>query len=185
MSNSTLRIFYILGFISIIGLFSVQIYWFKKAFDKTEFEFERSLTIALNETVKDLLKYNNTNTIPNDPVIQLDNNYYAIMVNDQIHADVLELYLKTEFDKFNIHQGYEYRIYDCQNKEMKFGGYVDGKAYTNDVIKNRKLPLLKEDNYYFTVYFPHKSMDIIKSMELWIFSSIILFIVYLQSVCDF
>lgn len=176
MSRKTIRIFVVLALTSICGIVLMQVYWFKQAFDQTEQEFNRSLNIALNETVRGVLSYNNTHTAPTDPVKQLDKNYYAVMVNDRINADVLEHYLRTTFKKFNIRQSFEYRIFDCANEEIVFGGFVEGEDIKEEV-KPRNLPEWNKDNYYFTVYFPHKTTGIISGMTLWLFSSAVLLVV--------
>lgn len=177
MNNKTIKIFVILAVASILGIIGTQITWFKKAFDKSESEFNKSLYIALNQSLKGVLLYNNATTIPLDPIKKLEHNYYAVMVNDQINADVLEYYLKTEFQKLNIRQSFEYRIFDCANEQLMYGGYVEGEHQFEKEIVNRNLPVLKSDNYYFTVYFPNQTFDIVTSMSLWIFSSLVLFIV--------
>lgn len=177
MNNKTIKIFVILAVASILGIIGTQITWFKKAFDKSESEFNKSLYIALNQSLKGVLLYNNATTIPVDPIKKLEHNYYAVMVNDQINADVLEYYLKTEFQKLNIRQSFEYRIFDCANEQLMYGGYVEGEHQFEKEIVNRNLPVLKSDNYYFTVYFPNQTFDIVTSMSLWIFSSVVLFIV--------
>lgn len=177
MRNSTIKIFVILAVTSIVGIIGTQIIWFKKAFDKSESEFNKSLYIALNQSLKGVLLYNNTTTIPVEPIKKLEHNYYAVMVNDQINADVLEYYLKTEFQKLNIRQSFEYRIFDCANEQLMYGGYVEGDNHFDKEIINRNLPVLKSDNYYFTVYFPNQTFDIVTSMSLWIFSCVVLFIV--------
>lgn len=177
MRNRTIKTFVVLAILSIIGIIITQVFWFKQAFDKTEQEFNKSLNIALTQTLKGILLYNNTSTIPIDPIEKLDHNYYAIMVNDQINADVLEYYLKNEFAKLNIHQSFEYRIFDCANQQLVYGGYVDGENTDDVEMVNRKLPVWKPDNYYFTVYFPNKTLDIVSGMTLWLFSFFVLFVV--------
>jgi two-component system phosphate regulon sensor histidine kinase PhoR len=177
MRNRTIKTFVVLAIISILGIIITQVFWFKQAFDKTEQEFNKSLNIALTQTLKGILLYNNSSAIPLDPIEKLDHNYYAVMVNDQINADVLEHYLKNEFDKLNIHQSFEYRIFDCKNEQLVYGGYVEGKNAENDQPVSRNLPVWKPDNYYFTVYFPNKTLDIVSGMTLWLFSSFVLFIV--------
>lgn len=176
MSGKTIRIFVVLAITAICGIVVMQVYWFKQAFDQTEQEFNRSLNLALNETVKGVLRYNNTHTVPADPVKKLDNNYYAVMVNDRINAEVLEHYLRVTFKKFNIRQSFEYRIFDCTNEQMVFGGFIEGED-TREDIKPRSLPRWDRDNYYFTVYFPHKTTGLISGMSLWLFSSAVLLVV--------
>ncbi|MFZ4799238.1 MAG: hypothetical protein ACOYMA_17195 [Bacteroidia bacterium] len=95
MKRRTISIFVVIALIAIIGVVIIQLYWFTKAYENKEKEFEKNINIALKEVVKGILKYNNVSGIPIDPVKQLKSNYYAVMVNDQINAEVLEHYLQT------------------------------------------------------------------------------------------
>ena len=181
MKRRTLNIFILLALISVLGIVITQIYWFKRAYENTEQEFEQNAGIALKEVVKGILRFNNVYTLPVDPVKQIRNNYYAVMVNDKINSAVLEHYLQSEFKKFNIHQDFAYSIYDCSNRQLVYGGYVEGRD--NLMLKSDKqvqpvnLPQWKADNYYFTVYFPHKVAGIAGQMSVWIYSSAILLVV--------
>lgn len=177
MKNRTIKIFVVLAIVSIVGIIVTQVFWFKQAFDKSEKDFNRSLYIALNQSLKGVLQFNNATNLPANPIVKLSSNYYAVMVNDQINADVLEYYLKTEFEKLNIHQSFEYRIFDCANEQLIYGGYIEGENFFSKENIPRTLPELKRDNYYFTVYFPHQRFDIAMGMSLWLFSSFVLFIV--------
>lgn len=176
MKRRTISIFVVIALIAIIGVVIIQLYWFTKAYENKEKEFEKNINIALKEVVKGILKYNNVSGIPIDPVKQLKSNYYAVMVNDQINAEVLEHYLQTEFKKFNIQQGFEYSIYDCRNKQLVVGGYVDGDDNFKPADKTN-LPQWKADNYYFTIYFPHKTSGIVGQMALWLYSSAVVLII--------
>ncbi len=176
MKRRTLRIFVILALLSIIGIVVTQLFWFKKAYENNVQEFDQNCNIALKEVVKDILKFNNRTNFPIDPVVKLKDNYYAVMVNDQINGIVLEHYLQTELKKFNIHQGFEFSIYDCANKKIVYGGYVEGEGkYLPNEQPN--LPTFKTDNYYFTVYFPHITSTIVAQMTLWTYSTGILLLV--------
>lgn len=178
MKTRQIRIFIVLAVLSIAGIIVVQVAWFKRAFDKNEVEFNRNLHIALHEVMRGILKYNNNATIPADAIVQNDHNAFTVMVNDEINPEVLEYYLVTEFKKFNIQQQFEFGIYDCANQKMVMGRYVEGTGS----YRLTELPAEKKgssDNYYFTVYFPHKSADLIGQMGLWLFSSGVLLLVVL------
>ncbi len=176
MSSKTIRIFVVLALISILGIMLTQFFWFKKASDNHEREFKKNLNIALKEVVKGILKYNNTRGFPPDPVKQVDENTYIVMVNDQINSAVLEHYLVTEFKKFNINQSFEFSIYDCANQKMVEGRYVEGQK-ESVLVQSKNLPGFKRDNYYFTVYFPHMKSSLFWQMDVWLFSTTVLLIV--------
>lgn len=179
MSRIRLRIFYFLGTISVFALGALQVYWFNKAFEETEMQFHRNVEIALQSTLQQLALFNNSEYVAQNAIEQAAENYYVVMVNDQINADVLEFHLKNELGKLNVHHAFEYRIYDCQNKELKFGGFVDGRSYIDTQRSSIKPPELKIDNYYFSVYFPNKTEVLLSSMSFWIFSSVVMILIIL------
>jgi two-component system phosphate regulon sensor histidine kinase PhoR len=93
-----------------------------------------------------------------------------------IDANVLEIYLKTEFALRNINIDYEYGIYDCSTDRMVYGNYVSADTTKRrDKIKN-PLPKYSEYIYYFGVNFPAKHSYLINQMGIWVFSSAILFL---------
>ncbi|MFZ4799239.1 MAG: sensor histidine kinase [Bacteroidia bacterium] len=56
------------------------------------------------------------------------------------------------------------------------GGYVDGDDNFKPADKTN-LPQWKADNYYFTIYFPHKTSGIVGQMALWLYSSAVVLII--------
>lgn len=176
MKNRPIQIFVLLALFSIIGIVVTQVYWFNKAYQNNEEEFNKNANIAFKEVVKGILNFNSNTSLPVDPVKKLSPNYFAVMVNDKINANLLEFYLQTELKRFNIRQGFEYSIYDCANEKIVYGGYVEGEGNYKPKEKTN-LPKWNGDNYYFTVYFPHKVSGIVGQMSLWLYSSAIIFIV--------
>ncbi len=74
----------------------------------------------------------------------------------------------------NINIDFEYAIYDCETDEMAYGkyiGFAEGKAGDPSELKFRKIEDLA---YYFGVFFPTKPTYILRSMNLWIISSLII-----------
>ena len=57
MKNRNLRVIILLAVISIIGIFIIQSFWFKKAFDLKEKQFNLNVTVALQNTAEALLTY--------------------------------------------------------------------------------------------------------------------------------
>jgi two-component system, OmpR family, phosphate regulon sensor histidine kinase PhoR len=176
MKRSTIRLVIILGTIAIMGITITQIFWFAKAFDLREKQFNYNVNLALKKVAEKILKYNNNKSSVENPVNQLSSNYFVILVNDVIDANLLELLLKEEFKKRNITMDFEYSIYDCHNEKLVYGDYVtftSGQA----LKKNTVLPKWNKDNYYFGVYFPNRESNLISQMGIWLFSSFALLVV--------
>lgn len=176
MTRNTIRGLIILAVISVVGIIVTQVYWFRRAFDAEEQQFNRDVNTALYNVANQFFKINKAAIPSNNPIKQLSTNYYVVMINNEIDAGLLEYLLKTEFDKRNIEADFEYGIYDCASEKMVYGNYVamnnSGKS-----PEKKSLPKWENQNYYFGVQFPNKASIITDRMEVWVFSSAVLIIV--------
>jgi two-component system phosphate regulon sensor histidine kinase PhoR len=178
VKRKTLRYVLILAVFSLAGIISIQIYWFSKAFDLREKQFNQSVTIALRNVSDQMLSYNNLPIPQINPVEQLSSNYYVVMFNNVMDAELLETLLINEFTKRNLGLDFEYGIYDCMNEEMVYGNYVDIKEKNRLNSEGKsELPVWEENDYYFGVLFPTKNNTLLGQMGIWIFSSLVLLVV--------
>ena len=176
MNRNTIRLLIVLATVCMVGITFTQIYWVKKAFDLNESEFERDVNAALHSVASQFFQYNNTDSIPKSPVKQLSSNYYVVMINNQIDANMLERVLRAEFRKKGIAIGFEYGIYDCNNDEMVYGKYVSFSDNDNNKATHT-LPKWDKQSYYFGVNFPNKASHLTNRMGIWVFSSVVLLLV--------
>lgn len=177
MKRTSLKIILILAGLAIGGIFIVQFFWFKKAFDLRNKQFNQTVHIALTEVAQDILNYNGHSTLAPDAVTQPATNYFIAMVNDVIDAQLLRQLLIRSFLKRNIHQDFEFGIYDCQTQSMVYGHYVAMSDSGQALKKGSLLPRWDRENYYFIVHFPGKEANLIAEMNIWLFSTGVLFIV--------
>ncbi|HEX2936496.1 MAG TPA: HAMP domain-containing sensor histidine kinase [Bacteroidales bacterium] len=176
MRHKNIRIVVLLAIISIVGMIVMQTYWFKRAFDLKETQFNHSVILALQSTAESLIEYENR-TVPLDGLVkQLSGNYYVVSLNGEICTEILEVLLRKEFEKRNILSDFEYGIYNCSTNKMLYGKYI---SIQNNSPKKKtvELPVWKNDSYYFGVYFPNKANDLINQMGVWIFFSCVLLFV--------
>lgn len=178
MSSQTIRIIIILATISIIGITITQVFWVKQAFNQEEEGFHRDVNLALNEVAQDFFQLSNSTSPTANPIIRLTGNYYVVMVNGQIDANLLEVLLKRKFSVHNLNTDFEYGIYDCSTENMVYGNYVSSTP--NETHKtNTILPIWDETDYYFGVHFPEKGSYLVNRMGFWMFSTIVLLVVIL------
>lgn len=176
MKNSTIRFVVILAALSIVGITITQIYWVRRAFDLKEGEFERTVTTALHNVAYQIFDINKTPSPANNPVKQLSTNYFVVMVNSEIDANLLEYLLRNEFEKRGIIADFEYGVYDCSSERMVYGNYVPLKT-SKEKNTTKNLPKWSNQGYYFGVQFPNRVAHIINQMGIWSFSSIVLLVV--------
>ena len=118
----------VLAVLCISGITITQWYWFRRAFDLKEAEFERTVHAALFNVANQIFEINKTPSPAANPVKQVSTNYFVVQVNGEVDASLLEFLLKSEFDKRNIASDFEYGVYDCSNERMTYGGYVPFQA---------------------------------------------------------
>lgn len=179
MNNKTLRIVSITAILSLIGVFIIQIFWFKKAFDLREKQFNQTVGIAL-QTVGEFILNMNHQQIPLSPLVnQYGSNYFTVQINGGINIATLEFLLKNEFSKRHLNLDFEYGIYNCDSKRMVYGNYILADTSKHIAIPNdRQLPVWKNDSYYFAVNFPTKDTTLLGQMGIWLFSIFVFVLVF-------
>ncbi len=177
MKRRTIRILIFFAVVSVLGILGVQTYWFRQAFNAESDRFHRDVNTALFNVASTLFAMNNV-TEPNmNPIRQLSTNYYAVMINDQLDASLLETLLRKEFMKRDLRANFEYGIYDCTNEKMVYGNFVQMTDDPPGVVQASTLPVWEDQPYYFGVHFPDRTSVIANRMEIWIFSSGVLGVV--------
>jgi two-component system phosphate regulon sensor histidine kinase PhoR len=179
VKRETLRFVLVLAMISIAGIISIQIYWFSRAFDIRDKQFNQTVNIILRSVVDQILTYNGSTVHHAIPVEQLSSNYFVAMVNGDIDANLLETLLVTEFKARNMLVNFEYGIYNCVNEKMVFGNSIRLEDKLTVKEAHVDLPVWENNDYYFGVLFPNKQSTLLNQMGIWIFSSGVLFIVML------
>ncbi|MTI23113.1 HAMP domain-containing histidine kinase [Fulvivirga sp. RKSG066] len=176
MTRTTIRVLIIMAILSIVGITITQVYWFRRAFNTEQQQFNRDVNVALFNVANQFFKINKAAIPANNPIKQLSTNYYVVMINNEIDANLLEFLLTAEFEKRNIEADFEYGIYDCTSDKMVYGSYVsmDEAKPKND---DASLPKWENQNYYFGVQFPNEVSIITDRMEVWVFSSTVLLVV--------
>ncbi|MCI0751875.1 MAG: HAMP domain-containing histidine kinase, partial [Flammeovirgaceae bacterium] len=177
MSNATIRTIVILALISILGIIITQVYWVRRAFDLKDTEFNQSVNTALFNVAQQLYEINKTPSPANNPVIQLSTNYFVVMVNSEIDIKMLEFLLRTEFEKRRVKADFEYGVYDCTSEKMVYGKRVSFSPIDQEDQSKVLLPKWENQSYYFGVRFPDRQSEILNSMGIWTFSSIVLLVV--------
>ncbi len=174
MNQRTIRWIIALGTISVVSILIIQIFWVKRAYDIRENEFNNTVSKALSNISDDFFRFNNTAPPSESPIKQFDSNYYLVMVNSPIDANLLDFLLKKEFKDQNIFIDFEYGIYDCDTEAMVYGDYIHNRLISNPIERLTELPVWGIEDYYFGVMFPSKTGYIINNMGTWVFTSILM-----------
>jgi len=169
MKIQHIRLVVLLGAFAIVGIIAIQGYFLRKEWSNKEKQFSQTVMIALRNVATKLHKVNETMPSTSNPVRQLSSNYFVVDVNSVIDANILEHYLKIEFDRLNIHTDFEYAIYNCDTDEMEYGNYFFYNGSVKEDALSVDLPKYQEYNYYFGVHFPLHDNTIAGDMAIWFF----------------
>jgi len=173
MKNAHIRVLVILALFSLVGIIATQIFWLNRAIAQQDQVFNHSVQVALRNVVESLCEANGKDFPSVNPIEQVSGNYFIVRTNDQIDIKNLEYLISAEIKKRAISEDFEYGVYDCANDKMVYADNVNlEKANNEDPI-----PDLKNDEYYFGVYFPNKSKNLFAGFDLWKFTSAISLVV--------
>lgn len=183
MNRKTISTVIFLGVISLVCILLVQYFWIKTTLatqarnveiqviedSLNQKQFSEVVHISLRNVLQEISTLTSDSSDMYGAVKQLRTNYFTADINEELHPYYLETLLKREFYNQNIHQDFQYGIYDCFTDSIVFGNLIH---FTKDSlyapISNSKSgitsPTLKwkKDGHYFTVFFPkmsNKSLD--------------------------
>lgn len=180
MRRQTILVLILLAVVSLSGIVITQIFWVKRAYNLQEKQFNDRVVIALSQVVDRIQEVNRDSAIV-EPVNQVSSSYFVANINDTLHPYFLESLLREEFENFNLKEEFEYAIYDCFSDSVVYGGKVNFNERTGSG-QNAELSIQRkfnQDGHYFGIYFPQKTTIIIKQLDFWIFSSIVILLVVL------
>ncbi len=184
MKKNKLNSIILLGLFAIIGILVAQLLWTKQAFTLEEKKFSQKIHIALLEVAKKLYQGTNHELPSENPVKKVSNDYYIVNIDNDFQPDILEFYLKKEFEKINLTTDFEYAMYNCQSDEMVYGNYI---SFSDKAQKQNSVYFPKHKNliYYFAIRFPNETTYLFSSMRFWFILSlalIIILLVYVYSI---
>ncbi len=176
MNRKTINSVVILGLISLMSILFVQYYWIKKTVAAQEKDiaiqqkedslnmkqFSEDVHISLRNVLQSISTQYSDSSDLFGAVKQVKTNYFSVDIHEELNPFYLETLLIREFYEHNIHQDFQYGIYDCFSDSIVFGNLIHFSkdtlyAQVKDSTKEFKFPKLKLNNsgHYFTVYFPN------------------------------
>ena len=143
----------LLATLSVVGVLVIQLLWLRQASHyqleqaalnqeqaiQLEKQFNDRVVIALTDVTEQILSVTQDPTDLYDAVKQERPNYFAVTINDTLHPYLLESLLRKEFSRRNIHEDFEYGIYDCFTDSIVYGNYVSLDTASVDTVHHSKL----------------------------------------------
>ena len=178
MNRKTIRLIIFFAVFTIIGIFSFQYSWVRKAFSLQEKQFNERVHVALSSVVGEVQRLNKDSSAIYEPVKQISSNYFLASTNDTLHPYVLQNLLVTEFKNHNLITDFEYVLYDCFTDSIVFGDFVEIKTEAKNLVYEiSEKDKWNQASHYFGVYFPSKEAILVDQMGIWIVSTVFLLLV--------
>ncbi|MEQ9231119.1 MAG: HAMP domain-containing sensor histidine kinase [Cyclobacteriaceae bacterium] len=166
--NRPIQFMIIMAIISLVGIIVIQIYWVSQAVSEQEEEFDHNVRMSLRAVADNMCQIDGNELIPNKPIDRVSRNYFVARLRYNIEVGTLERLISQQFTNRGIEQDYEYGVYNCENDQMVFGNQVAYGKAPNEI----SIPELRDDEYYFGVYFPNKAGGLLSELNLWKFMSL-------------
>lgn len=164
MSNRNIRTLLIFGALLVVGIITIQAYSTFSNWQLKDIEFNQDVHIALRKVAEKIANYNKSKLPKQNLIQRRASNYYAVNINDDIDANILEDFLIREFEAQSLNTDFEYAVYDCSSDNMVYGNYCDiGENDRPEVIAGN-LPKFSGLDYYFVVKFPSRKAFIVRSI---------------------
>ncbi|HEY9045685.1 MAG TPA: HAMP domain-containing sensor histidine kinase [Ohtaekwangia sp.] len=163
MKTKHLRGIILLGTLVLACLLVIQLYWFRKAFDVAEKQFDHSVQIALRKVADSVSK--------DAEIRKMSSNFFFVTTNSQLNDQELDSLLRNEFSKRSLSIDYELGVYNAADDTLVYGHYVEATRRLEAEKEQYKRSLAEKN---FAVYFPKKQSYVAAQLDVWIFSTIIL-----------
>jgi len=164
MPSKLIKRLLFLGGFAIAGIIFIQSFWVIKTWNLQDDEFHLSATSALRAVAERIGTLYKTDLPKQNLISRRSTNYYAVNVNSEIDANVLEDYLIQEFEKRSLNTDFEYAVFDCDSDSLVYGNYCDLADDKIDSASKEQLPRFNELIYYFVVKFPSRGSYLLSNM---------------------
>ncbi|MCD9016621.1 sensor histidine kinase [Parachryseolinea silvisoli] len=164
MNNKHLGRIILFGTCVLACLLILQVYWFRKAFDVAEKQFDHSVQVALKRVADSVAR--------NPEVKKLSSNFYFVVTSSQLDSELLDDQLQKEFLVRSLNLDYELGVYNAHDDTLVYGNYISATQPTSAPEDTAREASTDEKN--FAVYFPKKNSFVAAQLDIWIFSTLAL-----------
>jgi two-component system phosphate regulon sensor histidine kinase PhoR len=168
MKSKYLRSIIIWGTFLLICLFSVQLYWFNRAFDAAEKQFDHTVQVALKKVADSVAK--------DTEIKKLSSNFFLATTESELNSDEIDKLVKNEFELRSLTLDYELGIYNADDDTLVYGNYV--AATRQKLYNDENVSIESGGAKNLAIYFPGKRSYLAAEMKIWIFSTAILLLMF-------
>ena len=122
--------------------------------------FTKQTTISLHNVLEEISTDIKDSSDLYGSVKQIDDNYFAVQISEDILPLHLENLLKRQLYAQQVHQDFRYGIYDCFTEKFVFGDLIKFDTIFKSIPDQASMELHQtlmepSNDHYFTVFFPN------------------------------
>lgn len=146
------------------GLLILQVYWFKKAFDVAEKQFDHRVQVALKKVADSISR--------EAEIRKLSSNFYFVATESRLNNQELDKLISTEFLLHRLNTDYELGVYNADDDTLLYGNYVEATR----PFRQQEALAVSDGNEHknFAIYFPRKESYVLSGLDIWIYSTVAL-----------
>ncbi len=164
MKNRHLRIVIVWGTLVLGSLIAIQLYWFTKAFNVAEKQFDHNVQMALKKVADSVSN--------RSEIKKFSSNFFFVDTHSELDDAELSKLLRTEFNTRDLDVHYELGIYRADDDTLVYGNYIE--ATQKKLLPNDGQLRSYSGEKNFAIYFPRKVSYLAAQLDIWIFSTVIL-----------
>ena len=165
MKTKHLRHIIILGTVVMTALLVVQVYWFRKAFEVSDKQFDHGVQMALMRVADSVAA--------SSEVRKLSSNFYFVVTESPLDNQALDSALQRELLSRSLNIDYELGVYNADDDTLVYGKYVEA-TQKHLVDQGSVSSDARGVDKNFAVYFPGKQSFVVAQLDIWIFSTLAL-----------
>lgn len=123
MNSKLYRTLIIVASTALTGLLVVQVYWFVRAYDLQEAQFNNKVNLALRAVSDRVLLLNGNVSSRIAPVQQTASNTYQVNIGRFIPYATLDSLIRLEFGKHEVRHAFELALYASGSNSLLLGGF--------------------------------------------------------------
>ncbi len=166
MKLKSIQVIILLAAFALVGLLSIQVYWFQKAFGLEEKQFHEKVTLALRSVANQLLAVQEDKSSPIPPVTQVASNQFTMKLNTPVMYEEVYVLLKEHFSYYDIPQPYQLALQKAEAPRLMLGGLVllpDTPQFPIPCLTREVIPA----TYEVSITFPDKELYLAEGMQVW------------------
>ncbi len=177
MRSATFKWIILLSTIVIGMLVAAQLYWLYKIYNYEQKEFNTSVIKSIKGLYEDL-ELADSNTAHLQEMIEQPNaSTFLVRVDSIPPKDTLLNSVMNNLEDFGVFADCKVALYDDAAHNYQFQEYLPTAVSKHPVTDDADLFVYRKEYAYVHLYFPHRNQYIIKEMNWWIISSIILVLI--------